>query len=293
MGRTTARMIGAFSRLVTAAESPVRRAMTYSRVAKLLEAEVAQTVETPRGPMKVLALRGPHLAAAAVGFEDDEPETLGWIESFADGETLWDIGAATGLLSMYAAMNPGTRVLAFEPSATSHGVLVEHLALNGLGDRVSPSCIAFSDQTALAPVTQGTLAPGSGGNAVGGAANQFGHSSSVFTQMTPVYRIDDFRRVFGLPAPDHIKLDVDGLEGAILRGAPETLPLVKSVLVEVEGLNAEHAAERIEPPLKAAGLVEDLSARGAGSGRNRIYRRVGADLSGPESPRRTSLRRSG
>ena len=276
MGRSTARMIATFSRAVTALESPMRRAMTYARVVGRFETDVAQAVETPRGTLKVLALRGPHLAAAALGFADEEPETLAWMEGFVPGATLWDIGAATGLLSMYAALDPSITVLAFEPSATSHGVLVEHLALNGLGDRVSPFCLAFAETTSIARISHSSLAPGSGGNSVGGAPNQFGHTGSVFEQATPVFSIDDFRRLFALPAPDHIKLDVDGLEGAILRGAPQTLPAVKSVLVEVEGLNAEHAAERIEAPLAAAGLVEDLSARGKGSGRNRIYRRVPA-----------------
>jgi FkbM family methyltransferase len=274
MGRSTARMITAFSRTVTALESPMRRAMTYSRVVGRLEQDVAQVIQTARGPLKVLALRGPHLAAAAIGFADEEPETLAWIDGFAPGEALWDIGAATGLLSMYAAL-AGVYVMAFEPSATSHGVLVEHLALNGLGAKVSPFCLAFSDQTSIERITHSSLAPGSGGNAVGGAPNQFGETGSVFEQASPVYRIDDFRRIFALPTPDHIKLDVDGLEGAILRGAPETLPQVKSLLIEVEGLNAQHAAERIEPPLIAAGFVEDLSARGKGSGRNRVYRRAG------------------
>ena len=60
-------------------------------------------------------------------------------------------------------------------------------------------------------------------------------------------------------------------EGLILAGAPQTLPLVKSVMVEVEGENAAEAATRIEPPLLAAGLVEDVAVRAKGSGRNRLY----------------------
>src|SRR5512143_530402 len=104
MGRSTARMITAFSRAVTALESPMRRAMTYARAVSGLERDVAPVIETARGPLQVLALRGPHLAAAAIGFADEEPETLAWMDTFAPGETLWDIGAATGLLSMYAAL---------------------------------------------------------------------------------------------------------------------------------------------------------------------------------------------
>ena len=93
----------------------------------------------------------------------------------------------------------------------------------------------------------------------------------MFNQGALAYRIDDFIETFGLSRPDHIKIDVDGVEGLILRGAAKTLTSVRSVLVEVEGDNAAEAATRIEPPLTAAGLTEDLSVRAAGSGRNRLY----------------------
>ena len=114
-----------------------------------------------------------------MGFNDEEPETLDWINRMRPGETLWDIGAATGLLSMYAALIPDIHVFAFEPKATSFGVLVEHLALNGLGDRVFPLCIAFSDKTILTKLSLDAIAAGSGGNSVSGRPDQFGGYSSV------------------------------------------------------------------------------------------------------------------
>ena len=115
------------------------------------------------------------------------------------------------------------------------------------------------------------MAAGSGGNSIQGEPNQFGDRHFMFNQGALAYRIDDFIDAFALTAPDHIKIDVDGVEGLILRGAARTLQTVRSVLVEVEGDNAAQAATRIEPPLTAAGLVEDVSVREAGSGRNRLY----------------------
>jgi FkbM family methyltransferase len=239
-----------------------------------LDAASATVIHTSRGPLTVLAYRGPHLAAAALDFDNEEPETLAWIDTIQAGETLWDVGAATGLLSMYAALNPGVRIYAFEPKATSFGVLIEHLALNKMGDRVFPLCVAFSDETGLTHLSLTAMAAGSGGNSVAGQPNQFGEFASVFNQGTLSYRIDDFRKAFGLPAPDHLKIDVDGVEGAILRGAPDTLRLVKSVMIEVEGENIAQSAVRIETPLFAAGLVEDERVRTSGSRRNRLYRRL-------------------
>jgi hypothetical protein len=132
--------------------------------------------------------------------------------------------------------------------------------------------LALSDTTTLTSLGLSHLAAGSAGNSLGGAPDQFGQTHSVFNQAAMAFRIDDLRRLFSLPAPDHIKLDVDGIEGAILRGGPETLPQVRTILIEVEGDNAREAESRIEAPLKAAGFAEDHAVREAGSKRNRLYR---------------------
>jgi len=274
MSRSIALSLNALVMAVTAPQSRSRRAATIARLMEHLDQASATTITTSKGPLRVLPHRGPHLAAAALNFDDEEPETLDWIDSIPANETLWDVGAATGLLSMYAALTPGARIYAFEPKATSFSVLVEHLALNHMGDRIFPLCVALSDATALTHLSLNAMAAGSGGNSVAGYPNQFGEYKSVFDQGALAYRIDDFIKAFGLPAPDHIKIDVDGAEGAILRGAPETLKSVKSLLIEVEGENAEEAATRIDKPLAAAGLVEDQRLRTLGSKRNRLYRRA-------------------
>jgi FkbM family methyltransferase len=271
LSRTVANLLHAATRSVTALQSPKRRAMTLSRLMASLDAEAAHTIQTRHGSIKTLPLRGPHLAAAAVGFDEEEPETLAWMDAFGPGDVFYDVGAATGLFSMYAALKPGVVVYAFEPKATSFGVLVEHLAMNGMGDRVFPLPVALSDATQLTHLTLASMAPGSGGNSVGGAPDQFGLTQSVFSQGALAYRLDDLVTAFRLPAPTQLKIDVDGIEGVILNGGPLTLRAAKSVMIEVEGQNADEAEARLDPQLNAAGLEEDLSVRGSGSGRNRLY----------------------
>lgn len=271
MSRTLAGVALGLIDVVTGAQSPKRRAMTLSRVVGELEGRGAHTVATRRGPLKFLAMRGAHVAGAAHAFETSEPEMLTWVEGFAPGQTLWDIGAAIGVYSMYAALG-GVKVMAFEPKATSLGVLVEHLALNNLGHMVTPLGVAFSDTTAILRLRLASMSAASGGNNVESALDDPA-AAAVFEQGVCAYSVDSFREMFGLPAPDHLKIDVDGVEGLILRGAARTLPLIKTVMVEVEGDNAVHAAERIDPPLLAAGFVEDMSVRASGSLRNRLYRR--------------------
>jgi len=67
---------------------------------------------------------------------------------------------------------------------------------------------------------------------------------------------------------------VDGIEPEILAGAEKTLPFVKSILIEVEGENADNVEKLIDAPLAKANFHEDINARLSGSGRNRIYRKT-------------------
>jgi FkbM family methyltransferase len=257
---------------LTSLQSPTRRTATMSRLIERLELAGQHVVTTQHGPIRTLPLKGPHIAAAAISFHDEEPETLRWIDAMTAGEVLWDIGAASGLFSIYAALK-GLKVFAFEPKATSFGVLIEHLALNDCGSKVFPMCVALSDRTGLEHLSLTAMAPGTGGNSVAGEPNQFGDHRSVFEQGVLAYRMDDLCVAFNLTPPDHIKIDVDGVEGLILKGGAGVLSTVKSVMMEVEGLNAQEAATRIEPPLFAAGLVEHVATRNEGARRNRLYRR--------------------
>lgn len=56
-----------------------------------------------------------------------------------------------------------------------------------------------------------------------------------FNQHVLSYRIDDLIDQFGLPAPHHLKIDVDGLEAKVLEGARQTLKAgrIRSIIVEV------------------------------------------------------------
>ena len=55
-------------------------------------------------------------------------------------------------------------------------------------------------------------------------------------------KLDDAINLFGLPAPNHIKIDVDGIEMKVLAGAAKTLANsgLRSVMVEAGGLKMEH-----------------------------------------------------
>jgi len=171
-----------------------------------------------------------------------EPETIQWIDTFDETDTLWDIGANIGVYSLYAAMR-GINVVAFEPSPGNYYVFSRNIEINGLDDRISALCIAFNDVTKLDFLYMKTMELGSAHSNFAGAYDWKGQPfKASFKQQMIGYSIDNFVEEFNPPFPNHIKIDVDGIENKIINGARNTLKdsRLKSVLVELDIEREDH-----------------------------------------------------
>jgi FkbM family methyltransferase len=273
MSRTAAAALAGVVDVVSRLQGRRQRGKTVANLMNLLEERGLRSVSTQHGDLRFLTMRGRHVAGAVDNFFGNEPETLAWIDTLPPGDTLWDIGAAHGQFALYAGAR-GLNVVALEPKATSYGVLVEHVALNGLGERVTPLCLALSDQTGRTALHLMGMDAGGAMNALAGSTTPLGEVPPGFRQPVFAARMDEALALYDLPRPDHLKLDVDGLEAPILEAGAECLRTVRSVLVEVEGRELEATAERIARPLVAAGLHEDVAYRTRGTGRNRLFQRA-------------------
>lgn len=253
-----ARFLSGLVRGATRAMRPRRAEATRALVSEMLIQRLA--VPTEAGPLLVecpsaRALHDPQ------GFGRDEPETVAWIMGLPAGSVLWDIGANIGLYSLFAARR-GLRVLAFEPSASSFAAMVRNIEVNGFDDRISAYCLAFAGQTSLVTLNMASTAAGHSMHSI--EAREGG-----FRQAVPGFAVDDFMARFAPPPPEAIKLDVDGIEPMILRGAMGTLRRhVHEVLVEIDGANAAAGGNGIPELLAEAGFAE---APMGGAGRNRRF----------------------
>jgi FkbM family methyltransferase len=165
-----------------------------------------------------------------------EVETVAWIERMPTDSVLWDVGANVGAFTLYAARR-GCTVIAFEPLAANIHALVRNVAENGVQSKVKSLNVALHAANGISTiVSQDSIAgtalsvvdtPGEKPNARKGVS----HESTVLCM-----RADEAIAAWGLPAPDFIKLDVDGNELDILRGATEVLsnPRLRGILVELE-----------------------------------------------------------
>jgi FkbM family methyltransferase len=192
----------------------------------------------------------------ALSFASKEPETLEWIDNFPMNVTLWDIGANVGLYSVYAAKTRDAKVYSFEPSVFNLEVLARNIHLNNLNSNITIIPIALNDITGRGELNMTT-------EDIGGALSTFDRSYGFdgkeievsFSYALFSISMDDAFNKLGIPAPDYLKIDVDGIEHLILQGGREILGKVKGVLIELPGI-WEHQTHESEKFLNAAGLTK-------------------------------------
>jgi FkbM family methyltransferase len=173
------------------------------------------------------------LVAAARSRRDEpasEPYLSRWIEEcFRPDEVLYDVGANVGTYALIAATVslPDGHVYAFEPSFSTYAVLCENVVVNGLGDRVTTLPVALGETTGLVTFRYSSLRPGA-------AKHNWPTGKTAYEHRVLSFRLDDLVRQ-GLPLPHHVKIDVDGGEPELLRGAGEVLssPSLRTLMVEL------------------------------------------------------------
>lgn len=158
-----------------------------------------------------------------------EPDMIDWIDRIPHGSVLWDVGANVGIFTVYAARARHLRVVACEPSIFNLETLVRNLALNDVTHLVSVMPLPISDRDDAAILEYSSTD-------VGGAFVEFRSGAdgrpSVVAHPTLCCSLDTLVARFKLPAPTHLKIDVDGAEVAVLKGAANALSHVQQVMVE-------------------------------------------------------------
>lgn len=189
-----------------------------------------------------------------------------FLENLQTRDVVYDIGANLGLYTCFAKSKATNgKIIAIEPHGASLDRLRENLELNSGGTVLSSQLAlgAEKDQLEVA-IPEGT--------SVGGGAISLAERGSGET--VPVLPLDDFISEYDVPQPTVLKIDVEGFELDVLKGAEETLqnPDLNHVFCEVhpdeavphaEGLSMEEIDE-LESLLQNKGfVVEELSERGA------------------------------
>lgn len=172
----------------------------------------------------------------------------------APGATVYDVGANIGFFTLLAAAFAGEagRVIAFEPVPAIADLVREAAQRSQLSDRVE----VRTQAVALTPGTEALyVVDDASWSHLASRGNPGRAVSTIDVEVTTL----DAVVAQGAPPPDVIKLDVEGSEGDVLRGAHDTLRTHRpAVVVELHDTQADAL-----PVLRAAGYaLENLTGPG-------------------------------
>ena len=161
-----------------------------------------------------------------------EPWTVQFIEGMEAEDVLFDLGANVGSYALIAAAL-GHRVVAFECGAANYAALVNNCILNGMSERVLCICMAVGAATELQWLNYRDLRAGAASHVLGRSAPG---DKPIWFHRQPVLvsPLDKIVAEYRLPPATHIKLDVDGSESLVIKGAEQTIRGAKAVMLETK-----------------------------------------------------------
>jgi FkbM family methyltransferase len=172
-----------------------------------------------------------------------EPSTIGWLDSIPTGAVYLDVGANVGMYVVYAGVIRQARVFAFEPEAQNYALLQRNIQANRLGTLAIAWCAALSDTEAFDRIHLSQFLTGGSCHSFGEALDPYlKERKPAFVQGCYATTIDKLVQTGVMPVPHYIKIDVDGFEHKVIKGAADTLqdPAVASLLIEINPALPEH-----------------------------------------------------
>lgn len=145
-----------------------------------------------------------------------------FVKSLKPGHVVFDVGANYGFYAMLAS-RVGAEVFAFEPDKGNAETLARHAEMNDLASHihiVPSAAYSYTGSIALEPA-----AAGSHGNAL----TRPRASETLNTVNVSCTTLDDFARAS--PRPDLVKIDVEGAESEVLKGADQLFRVCRPILL--------------------------------------------------------------
>ncbi len=151
-----------------------------------------------------------------------EPEVQSiFARELRSGSVFYDVGSGIGFFSCLAAVR-GAKVYAFEPDEGNSACVERHIDMNKLGGQVKLCRVVVSSKTGQVKLRPADRSLGHG-NAV------VADDSAVEANVTPCITLDEFVR--NEPPPTLCKIDVEGHESEVLKGARELFERARPLLI--------------------------------------------------------------
>ena len=181
---------------------------------------------------------------------EKEPMTINWINKFKKNNIFWDIGANIGIYTIYAVIKSKVKVYAFEPMPLNYKNLCLNISLNKLIDKITPFCLVLNDKNIFSYLYIRWLEEGFAGTSFNKPLEISNTRGLKIRQFCT--NIDTLVYKLGVPCPNYLKIDVDGNEFSILKGAQKVIKNKKFKSLNIEifsgGLSLEKK-KKVEKPI--------------------------------------------
>lgn len=203
-----------------------------------------------------------------------EPETVKWIEKCAEKKgVLYDVGANVGAYSLVSA-KCGLQTIAFEPSFRNFNQLNRNIKINRLEKLIIPINAALSSNVKLATFNFLDNETGSS-KCYFNESGEFHYQSPVtFTSRILVLSLDNFVENFTAPFPNYLKIDVDGAELDVMRGATNIMKKKELLSIQVEIDNKMEGSSQVINMITTAGFELDSKIDFKNNISNYIFYRI-------------------
>ena len=187
-----------------------------------------------------------------------DPFTINWIKNFKKNSVFWDIGANIGIFSLYAAIKSNAKVYSFEPMPLNYKNLSVNISLNKLTDKIVPFCIALNEKNKFSNLYVKWLEEGFAGTSFNKPITISKKNGLKIKHFS--LNIDTLVFKLGVPCPHYLKIDVDGNDFLILKGAKKTIKssTVKSIMIEIphtkdsqKSIEKQHITNKIKKYLES------------------------------------------
>jgi FkbM family methyltransferase len=135
-------------------------------------------------------------------------------------KVVYEVGAFQGILTLFFSSR-AKEVIAYEPNPPSYNRVLQNLRLNGRNN-VRVRHLAVGELEGSLTLLCDPLMPG-GTSGDPTVASQIKGSTAATTVTVPVVTLDNDIPAHRLPAPNFVKIDIEGMELPALRGMAETL----------------------------------------------------------------------
>jgi FkbM family methyltransferase len=189
------------------------------------------------------------LTSAIRGLKPEVESTL--LALLRDGDHYYDVGANIGWYALLAARRTKTSVIAFEPMLFNAALAMRNANLNSLPITVVPAAVSDTDGWGIFSPREKRLVEQ--------------ESDQRATVPVPVVMLDSWIAATGHPAPEVVKIDVEGTELGVLRGMQGILQEARPALIIKMHWAQDHVPladlldtyEYEHAPIDAAGSTRD------------------------------------